>query len=108
MAVTGYGRLFKSLNGSAPKVDDSGPASIPEPKSSSSVKESSEGDESLLVKEEHYSQPLAFGFAPDITHLVNPDLKNMVSLPSQSPVLGNNTDQVFTCAGARRRSNDAT
>ncbi|GAA5838314.1 hypothetical protein JCM5353_006847 [Sporobolomyces roseus] len=78
MAVTGYGRLFKSLNGSAPKVDDSGPASIPEPKSSSSVKDTSEGDESLLVKEEHYSQPLAFGFAPDITHLVNPDLKNMV------------------------------
>jgi len=83
MAVTGYGRLFKSLNSrpSPPVVDDSGPASIPEPRSSSSTskrQEEENSDESLLVKPEHYSQPLAFGFAPDITHLINPDADNMV------------------------------
>lgn len=96
MAVTGYGRLFKSLNGAPPKVDDAGPSAIPEPKSSSSVEDSSQGDESLLVKEEHYSTPLAFGFAPDITHLVNPDAKGMVC-PPPLPVISlrNCTDEIL-------------
>ncbi|GAA5870075.1 hypothetical protein JCM16303_001888 [Sporobolomyces ruberrimus] len=82
MAVTGYGRLFKSLNSSAPpQVDDSGPASIPEPSSkeggSSSTDSPNEGDENLLVKPEHYEQPLSFGFAPDISHLINPNATDM-------------------------------
>ncbi|GAA5908221.1 5'/3'-nucleotidase SurE [Sporobolomyces salmoneus] len=81
MAVTGYGRLFKSLNSSAPlPVDDSGPAAIPEPRGDSKNGKSNgsgEGDENLLVKPEHYSQPLSFGFSPDITHLINPDAGNM-------------------------------
>lgn len=83
MAVTGYGRLFKSLNSvsTAPSaVDDSGPASIPEPTGAvESVTENGDSgsDESLLVKPEHWSQPLAFGFAPDITHLINPNAKGM-------------------------------
>lgn len=87
MAVTGYGRLFKSLNaqpGPTAAVDDAGPAAIPEPQSSTtngttSSADTEGGDESLLVKEEHYSQPLSFSFAPDITHLINPDVKGMVS-----------------------------
>ncbi|GAA5922345.1 5'/3'-nucleotidase SurE [Sporobolomyces koalae] len=83
MAVTGYGRLFKSLNSTKPpndSVDDAGPAAIPEPRTSAennSVNGEHQGDENLLLNAEHYSNPLAFCFAPDISHLVNPDTSTM-------------------------------
>ncbi|GAA5949640.1 hypothetical protein JCM3765_002737 [Sporobolomyces pararoseus] len=80
MAVTAYGRLFKSLNSAPPpSVDDSGPASIPEPTTTTTTNGDSDPDESLLVNPEHYSQPLAFSFSPDITHLINPDAQKMKS-----------------------------
>ncbi|GAA6061696.1 hypothetical protein JCM10212_005988 [Sporobolomyces blumeae] len=82
MAITGYGRLFKSLHErstpSSSQVDDAGPAAIPEPTSDDPERGSENvGSESLLVKPEHYEQPLAFEFKPDIGHLVNPPLHTM-------------------------------
>ncbi|GAA5892675.1 hypothetical protein JCM5296_003994 [Sporobolomyces johnsonii] len=78
MAHTRYGRLFKSISepASSSAADQGGPAAIPEP-DESSIKNVCDGDEDLMVKDEHLSQKLHFAFAPDIHHLVNPRPEDM-------------------------------
>ncbi|CEQ38966.1 SPOSA6832_00437, partial [Sporobolomyces salmonicolor] len=78
MAHTRYGRLFKSISEPASSsADQGGPAAIPEP-DESSINNVCDGDENLMVKDEHLSQKLHFAFAPDIDHLVNPRPEDMV------------------------------
>ncbi|GAA5876338.1 hypothetical protein JCM3774_003727 [Rhodotorula dairenensis] len=76
MARTSYGRLFKSTphpDTTGDAVDAGGPAAIAEPKEGTATASGSgEGDESLLVSEEHWKDKLHFVFAPDLSSLVNP------------------------------------
>ncbi|GAA5904316.1 hypothetical protein JCM6882_003194 [Rhodosporidiobolus microsporus] len=87
MAQTGYGALFRPTTDPTPfsTGDQSGPAAVPEPtgddddEARAAKKQKVEsGDEALLVKEEHSSQPLRFKFAPDLSALVNPNPADLV------------------------------
>ncbi|GAA5953515.1 hypothetical protein JCM8115_000548 [Rhodotorula mucilaginosa] len=74
MANTSYGRLFKSTphpDTTSAATDSGGPAAIAEPKQASE-QASGEGDENLLVSEQHWKEKLHFAFAPDLSSLVNP------------------------------------
>lgn len=83
MARTSYGRLFKSTphpDTTGAAVDAGGPAAIAEPKEATpAAADSGEGDESLLVSEEHWKEKLHFVFAPDLSSLVNPRKEDLVS-----------------------------
>ncbi|GAA6001781.1 hypothetical protein JCM10207_002317 [Rhodosporidiobolus poonsookiae] len=92
MAQTRYGRLFKSstessgaatpngLRAQQASSANGGPAAVPEPKDASEVppKKAGEGDEDLLVRDEHYERELHFKFEPDIRALVNPNPDELV------------------------------
>ncbi|GAA5980614.1 hypothetical protein JCM10908_001708 [Rhodotorula pacifica] len=74
MARTAYGRLFKSTphpDTTGASTDSGGPAAIAEPREAPSTIQG-EGDENLLVSEEHWKEKLHFVFAPDLSSLVNP------------------------------------
>ena len=88
MANTSYGRLFKSTPHPATTsaaTDSGGPAAIAEPKQAS-AQLSGEGDENLLVSEQHWKEKLHFAFAPDLSSLVNPRKEDLVGPRVLSPV----------------------
>ncbi|GAA5835188.1 hypothetical protein JCM11251_006639 [Rhodosporidiobolus azoricus] len=83
MAKTAYGALFRSTsatNSSLPSTNQGGPAAVPEPTVDGGkvAEDEGTGDEAVLVREEHYSQPLRFKFAPDLRTLVNPNPADLV------------------------------
>ncbi len=81
MANTSYGRLFRSTphpDTTSAATDSGGPAAIAEPKQAS-AQASGEGDENLLVSEQHWKEKLHFAFAPDLSSLVNPRKEDLVS-----------------------------
>lgn len=88
MANTSYGRLFKSTphpDTTSAATDSGGPAAIAEPKQASE-QASGEGDENLLVSEQHWKEKLHFAFAPDLSSLVNPRKEDLVGSLVLSPV----------------------
>lgn len=80
MAKTSYGRLFKSTphpDTTGAAANDGGPAAVPEPLQPG-PKTNANGDENLLVGEEHWTQKMHFVFAPDISSLINPRKEELV------------------------------
>ena len=112
MANTSYGRLFKSTPHPATTsaaTDSGGPAAIAEPKQAS-AQLSGEGDENLLVSEQHWKEKLHFAFAPDLSSLVNPRKEDLVgftrTLACYFPPevdIGKATDDNFANSGLCRR-----